>query len=303
MSSCSLEIHRRAASLADRVAAIWPGPVRSARLSEVAARWDLLDQALAELPTGSWTSYGDVAALIGSHPVPVGERLANYVVPNAYRVLRVDGTVSPGFRWVDPSTDVDPVKLLQCEGVEFDAHGRANPNQRITTADLAQLLSVEIDEPAATPRVNGGGKDGFVAQLAQHQPPAVVDGVTRVLERWIEVGGNLDFGSGNETSCFLMSTVGSTTKAAIWPLTIYPSGRCEVVFQHLARRAPFDDCTLREELRQKLNTIDGVDLPAVKIELRPGFPLAALAAPDAQSKLADHLNWFRTMCVAGGRDQ
>ena len=127
--------------------------------------------------------------------------------------------------------------------------------------------------------------------------------MTRVLERWIEAGGELDFGSGNETSCFFMSTVGNTTKADIWPLTIYPSGRCEVVFQHLARRPPFDDRTLREELRQKLNTIDGVDLPAAKIELRPSFPLAVLAAPNAQSSLADHLSWFRTVCAAAGTDQ
>ena len=297
------EIHQRAVDLAERVAAIWPGPIRGSARSSVAARWDLLDQALAELPAGSWTSYGDVAALIGSHPVPVGERLANHVVPNAHRVLRVDGTVSPGFRWVVPTMDVDPMKLLQSEGVEFDEHDRANPNQRIMTDDLAQLLSIEIDEPVPTLPVSGGGKDGFAAQLAQHQPAAVVDGVTRVLERWIEAGGELDFGSGNETSCFFMSTVGNTTKADIWPLTIYPSGRCEVVFQHLARRPPFDDRTLREELRQKLNTIDGVDLPAAKIELRPSFPLAVLAAPNAQSSLADHLSWFRTVCAAAGTDQ
>ena len=154
------EIHQRAVDLAERVAAIWPGPIRGAVRSSVAARWDLLDQALAELPAGSWTSYGDVAALIGSHPVPVGERLANHVVPNAHRVLRVDGTVSSGFRWVDPSMDVDPVKLLQSEGVEFDDHDRANPNQRITTDDLAQLLSIEIDEPVPTLPESGEERTG-----------------------------------------------------------------------------------------------------------------------------------------------
>ena len=297
------EVHQRAASLAERVAAIWPGPIRGTNRSATAARWDLLDQALAELPAGSWTSYGDVAALIGSHPVPVGERLANHVVPNAHRVLRVDGTVSPGFRWVDSTMDVDPMKLLQSEGVEFDDHDRANPNQRITTADFAQLLAIEPDNAVPALSVDGGGRDLFFAQLAQHQPPAVVDGVTRILQRWTETGGTLDFGSGNETSCFLMSTVGDATRTGIWPVTIYPSGRCEVVFQHLARRHPFDDLALREALRQMLNTIDGVDLPAVKIDLRPSFPLAVLAAPDAQSALADHLSWFRTICAAAGTDQ
>ena len=162
------EIHQRAVDLAERVAAIWPGPIRGSVRSSVAARWDLLDQALAELPAGSVDELrrrGPVSS--GSHPVAVGERLANHVVPNAHRVLRVDGTVSPGFRWVVPTMDVDPMKLLQSEGVEFDEHDRANPNQRIMTDDLAQLLSIEIDEPVPTLPVSGGGKDGFAAQLAQ----------------------------------------------------------------------------------------------------------------------------------------
>ena len=151
------------------MAAIWPGPIRGTNRSGSAARWDLLDQALTELPAGSWTSYGDVAALIGSHPVPVGERLANRVVPNAHRVLRVDGTVSPGFRWVDPTMNIDPMKLLQSEGVEFDDLERANPNQRITTADFAQLLAIELDNAAPALSVDGGGRDLFFAQLTQHQ--------------------------------------------------------------------------------------------------------------------------------------
>ena len=82
------------------------------------------------------------------------------------------------------------------------------------------------------------------------------------------------------------------------PLTIYPSGRCEVVFQHLARRAPFDDPALREELRQRLNGITGIDLPVVKIELRPSFPLDVLATPNARGALADQLAWFRATLAA-----
>ncbi|WP_236648377.1 MULTISPECIES: MGMT family protein [Micromonospora] len=96
-----------------------------------------MTKALAELPAGSWTTYGDLAALIGSHPVPVGARLANYPLPNAHRVLQVEGIVSPNFRWADAERTDDPRDLLRAEGVEFDQYGRADQAQRIGTEDGA----------------------------------------------------------------------------------------------------------------------------------------------------------------------
>jgi hypothetical protein len=71
-----------------------------------------------------------------------------------------------------------------------------------------------------------------------------------------------------------------------------------VVFQHLARRAPFDDAALRVQLQERVNTVDGVDLPTAKIELRPSFPLAVLGAPANCEALVQHLAWFRDVVVA-----
>jgi alkylated DNA nucleotide flippase Atl1 len=291
------EIHERAARLADRIIGIWPGPVR--RQPPTPARWELLDKALTELPAGAWTSYGDLAALIGSHPVPVGDRLANNPVPNPHRVLRADGTLSPGFRWPDPADDRDPVAMLRAEGVVFDDHGRANPNQRMTTKELAQLVGAEIDDSMPGQGAEDGPREEkFLAQLGEFQPPAIVDGVRHLLAAWTELGGYLDFGKGDETSCFLMSANSAGARPAIWPLTLYPSGRCEVVFQHLARREPFDDRELREQLRQRLNTVAGVDLPAAKLELRPSFSLGVLEAPANREALVGHLAWFREVVAS-----
>ena len=293
------EIHDRARRLADRIVSIWPGPMRAQRVGGTSSQWQLLNRVLAELPAGAWTSYGDVAALIGSHPVPVGERLANHVVPNAHRVLRADGTVSPGFRWLDPAVDTDPIDALRAEGVAFDDHHRADQNQRMNTDDLAQLVAIDVDESVnGDADVEGTRAQRFFAQLDESQAAEVAQGVRRLLDRWTEIGGTLDFGFGTETSCFLTSENGNGSRPEIWPLTIYPSGRSEVVFQHLARRAPFDDPALREELRQRLNGIGGIDLPAVKIELRPSFPLHILATPDTQNALADQLAWFRAAVAA-----
>ncbi|MEZ5234485.1 MAG: MGMT family protein [Acidimicrobiales bacterium] len=74
---------------------------------------------LAALPPGSWTTYGDVAEVLGTHPVPVGQQVATVPMANAHRVLTAEGRVSSGFRWTDPDRIDDPVELMKVEGVRF----------------------------------------------------------------------------------------------------------------------------------------------------------------------------------------
>ncbi|MGQ0775097.1 MAG: GmrSD restriction endonuclease domain-containing protein [Pseudonocardiales bacterium] len=297
------QILARASQLAERAVSLWPEPVRGGTSGGPGVRWDVINAALAELPAGAWTTYGDLAALIGTHPVPVGARLSSHPAPNAHRVLQADGTVSDGFRWLDAGRADEPSDLLREEGVTFDAQGRANPNQRITFAELAQLIGVHGHDDSM-PRLTDVGTDSsepgerFLAQLVEQQSPAVVNGVRRVLGAWLDLGGHLAFGAAGETSCFLMSRNRADSRGGIWPMTIYPSGKCEVVFQHLAVRPPFDDSELREELRQRLNRIPGVDLPASKIELRPGFPLTLLGGAAEQDALIEQLSWFRATADA-----
>ena len=83
------QILQRAEQMADRVIRIWPGPTADDGEEPDGRDWSLLRKACAALPTGTWTTYGDLAELIGSHPVPVGVHLAHHPVPNAWRVLMV----------------------------------------------------------------------------------------------------------------------------------------------------------------------------------------------------------------------
>ena len=291
------QIHARAAVLADKVAQIWPGPIKAEVDAEPDVGWDRLNRALAELPAGSWTTYGDLAALIGSHAVPVGMRLANHDAPNAHRVLQVDGSVSPGFRWLDPKRTDDPSDLLRQEGVHFDQQGRADPSQRISAEELAQLTGIGEDaiggEIADPPTGQDPAlRDAFLEHLQRAQTPGTVHGVLAALDAWGSLGGLVEYGRGGQTSCFLMARNQSHPDGSIWPVTIYPGGKCEVVFQHMTNRKPFDDPGLREELRQRLSKVPGVILPEAKLELRPGFELSVLSDPTAREVFLEHLTWF-----------
>lgn len=294
------QIQSRAEALAERVIAAWPGPTAAAP-RESGTAWELMNRALAELPAGSWTTYGDLAALIGSHPVPVGQRLATAETPNAHRVLQAEGTISPSFAWLDPSRTDSPRAVLEAEGVEFDHLGRADASQRMMTDELAMLIGSEV--PGLAPEPHPGQdaelRDRFVAQLTELQGPDIARAALLVLDAWRTLGGVLEYGvAPSETSCFLLSRTKFDEDGSIWPAAIYPSGKFEVVFQYLRSRTPFDDRGLREEFRQRLNKAPGVGIRSVKLELRPGFDLSVLLDSQSRDNVRDALAWFHDQARA-----
>nr|BAX90003.1 hypothetical protein [Kibdelosporangium sp. AK-AA56] len=217
-------------------------------------------------------------------------------------MLQADGKVSPNFTWLDPERTDDPRTLLEAEGVTFDRHGRAAAAQRLIAEELALLIGADVPDliPEPDPGQDAGLRDQFQGQLVERQGPDITRAVVTVLTAWVEAGGYLEYGVEKETSCFLMARGKRDQGGNIWPAVIYPSGKFEVVFQHLSRRSPFNDLAQREELRQRLNKIDGVDLPAAKIDLRPGFDLSILANSQAREQLTDALGWFHDRAHSDG---
>ncbi len=287
-----VQIHQRAERLGDRMVSLWPGPVESRTEEPSEGRdWTLLRRACAAIPLGSWTTYGDMAELIGSHPVPVGVHLATQGVPNAWRVLSVDGRVSPQFRWGDDRTD-DPVDLLTREGVVFTG-GRADPAQRLSAREPADLLGMDVTDSPSTrvtedPLSSDAGMR-FLDQLQETHPDAAAS-VADLLMRWQSTGGQLAFGRADETSCLLLleSRNGQETR----PMTIYPrSGTVEIVFQHMRRRPVFDELELREAFRDELEPA-GITIPDAKLNLRPSFPITLLAVAERRQAVATALDWF-----------
>ena len=300
------EILARADDLADRIIDIWPGPDPAAEQQDVGASWGLLNRVLAELPAGAWTTYGDLAQVLGSHAVPVGQRIATHHVPNGHRVLQSGGTTSPGFRWYPGSTRTEGQQdALAAEGVRFDSSGRADPAQHIGAAELAELAGLDVNSEAATqPSSTGGGNgdrgtaESFTAQLNALQAPDTAKGVQVTIDGWAGLGGRVSFGRSDETSCFTVYDRSHDDQTdEIWPLALYPmQGKAEVVFQYLKTRAPFDDASLRNEMRRRLNTVEGITLPESKLGLRPSFPLDVLADAERRGAVLDVLRWFIDTC-------
>ena len=107
--------------------------------------WSELHAAMEAVPRGRWTTYGDLARVIGTAAQPLGQHIAGCPdCPNAQRVLGADGRVRPGFAWSDPTETRTAEQVLVSEGVRVDG-GVADRAQRLHVDDLADLVQAGGD--------------------------------------------------------------------------------------------------------------------------------------------------------------
>jgi alkylated DNA nucleotide flippase Atl1 len=105
--------------------------------------WAELHQVLEAIPVGRWTTYGELAALIGTAAQPLGQHIQHCpACPNVHRVLGADGEPRPGLAWVDPNETRGQQEWLQAEGVRF-SNGAAEPGRHLDVEALAALVEQE----------------------------------------------------------------------------------------------------------------------------------------------------------------
>ena len=84
-------------------------------------------------------------------------------------------------------------------------------------------------------------------------------------------------------------------KEEVCPLfNVYTYGAVEVQFQYMRMRPVFESKEKRQEIRERLNTIDGAKIPEDKLDTRPSLPLSALTNPESLRTFLDTFEWVLT---------
>lgn len=101
--------------------------------------WGPLHELLATLPSGSWTTYGDLAEVVGTAAQPLGQHIMNCPdCPNAWRVLGTGGLPRPGFAWSDPGDHRTQQQALEQEGLGF-IDGKAETSRHLGADELGLI--------------------------------------------------------------------------------------------------------------------------------------------------------------------
>lgn len=105
---------------------------------------------IALVAEGEWTTYGDVAEVLNSHPNGIGSHIRNCKVADGtpeWRVLNRRGESSPGFVWTTSPHKGTQLEVLVAEGVKLIDETRADPDQRIDADELSKRIGADSTAP------------------------------------------------------------------------------------------------------------------------------------------------------------
>ena len=139
------QIRRRSLKLAQDICRLWAGPDEALLELEPATVGDRIDELISSIPEGKWTSYGTIANVIGTASQVVGNRITKGSQDGAWRVLRANGEIAPGFKWAanSPNQGKELREVLELEGVRFTNQGLAVESDKFGEEDLVAALGLE----------------------------------------------------------------------------------------------------------------------------------------------------------------
>jgi hypothetical protein len=184
--------------------------------------------------------------------------------------------------------------------------------------DPAEVLAVEIKQfvgqglQTLVPRVIGqtakkGGSGpaekqwdeaSFMEALTQRRGSQDAE-VARTILSWAKKNAlRISWGKGARDGSYFPILDWRGNKHSL--ISVFTYGRLEIQFQGMKEQPPFDSETKRQELRERLNRVPGVDIPADSISLRPRILLSTLTDKAALSQFLEILDWI-LQAVKGGQ--
>jgi hypothetical protein len=174
------------------------------------------------------------------------------------RLVFVADVIPPELRRIVEFLNIQmrPAEILAVEIRQYVGHGLR------TLVPAVIGLTVEAQErKTPTPRESRQwDESSFLEELAARRNAAEADVARRILGWAKDQGLRLWWGKGTNDGSFFPMTDHNGAKH--WLVSVWTYGRVQVQLGMMKSRPPFDDEAMRRELRDRLNEISGVDIPA-----------------------------------------
>ena len=164
------------------------------------------------------------------------------------------------------------------------------------TAEKAEMLVPRVFGPSKVVRSTSGSgprhqwdEATFFAELQKNHDNQVVT-VARNILKWAKQAAEVWYGKGSRNGSFVPHFYHKERDHQIF--VVWTNGYLETYFQWYAYKPPFDSMEKRIELAQKLNQIDGVNIPLDMLDRRPSFPLSTLVKEGNLDRLLEVYDWY-----------
>lgn len=190
---------------------------------------------------------------------------------------------------------MDPAEVLAVEIKQYAGEGLASLVPRV----FGQTEGAKVKKAGGDYRPIKWNEQLFFQDLSER----CADGVpaARGILNWAtEAGHPVVYGSGAYTGSFVPGIKAGEVR--YFPVLVYSDGQVGIGFSYMKTKPVFEEEDAREQLRARLNEIDGIDIPLARIGGEPYVGLPLLADPERLRQFLAVLDWFVEEVRKGAAD-
>jgi 5-methylcytosine-specific restriction enzyme subunit McrC len=180
---------------------------------------------------------------------------------------------------------------LDLAGNEFLRELRIFLGDRITVPQIETSFTPKPDAKIVShiPGIPWDERSLF-QELESHCSPQEVEAARKIFE-WAKINlPRFTWGEGRRLGSLM--PVLDYNDNQYWPIGLWTNGSIEIQFQWLKTRPPFDSKLKRKEFLDRLNEIQGINIPDTMKDYRPKIPLSKLTDEVKLNQFLGVLEWF-----------
>lgn len=204
------------------------------------------------------------------------------------RLLFVADEIPPELRRIVEflNEQMNPAEVLAVEIKQFVGTGLRTLVPRV----LGQTIAAQQVKTGTPKPSNKWSEESFFQALAATSQPETISIAKRIMEWSTQNVNYVWWGEGTELGSFVPIVLHNKKKHQLF--AVFTSGVIDIYFRWYSYKSPFDDESMRNELRQKLNGIPQVSIPFEAITKQPSIPLRFLQNEQDLQTFFDSFSWM-----------